>query len=350
MIKAAIVGAQGYSGTVLAELLLLHPYVALSAVFSRNDDWQLAHDVSLPGAEDVQSIATENFAESLSAIDVVFLATPPEVSMQLAEIAIAQQKIVIDLSGAFRLSIEAFEQWYGLNHQAIALNALAQYGLVPWANVHLQNEGTLVSNPGCFATAASMAILPLLQAYLITPKLMIDAKSGVTGAGRSAKTNLLYAELAHNFYPYKVGKHQHTPEIMAAAEQYAAQAIQPILMTHLLPVPRGISLNLYAEFSGDHDIDAVQAAYQLAYKDYSLVHVHHLTSLASSQQQHIMSLRSVVGTPNTHIVFEAVAGTLWVNVTLDNLMKGAASQAVENMNQLFGWALITGLQKQGAVA
>lgn len=307
----AIIGGRGYSGQELARLLKHHPLAQLTGSFNSTNVADLK-------AQDYRA---------------VFLATPAEVSLELAPKFLAQGLDVIDLSGAFRLPTgdvtSTYSQWYKLDHSATDWVAKAQFGLVPWVPVQKKSGATLVANPGCYASAVLMALLPLLKHGLIdTTTLVIDAKSGTTGAGKKAEEGLLFSEVDGECLPYKIGQHQHLPEITQWAKLLTGASIDPFFTTHLLSCRRGIIAGLYARLGHGKTQADVTRAYEASYASYPLVR----TGLASDKS--LLQLRSVVGTAHTHIAYQVTGEKLHVFSTLDNLLKGAASQALENFNAL----------------
>lgn len=342
--KAAVIGAQGYAGRELARLLLQHPKIKLTHVYSRDREWSLINDLPEQTAINVVHQHFDELYLSPPSVDIIFLATPHDISLQAAEKLHNKIKWVVDLSGAFRLPAETFAEWYQQPHTATKVLANAQYGLCPWQ----KNPATaIIANPGCYATAVLMALLPLAAHHVIDiSQVVIDAKSGISGAGRSAKMELLFGEINNNFYPYKIGKHQHTPEIQQAVAEFSQNNIQPLLNTQILPVPRGIAATLYipcknpaADF-----IDKLKNAYQQAYADYPLVRQGYLPELTAKEQQRLLMLRNVIGSCRTHIAYQRVNDYLVVFSALDNLLKGAASQAIENANRIFNLPLCCGLE------
>jgi N-acetyl-gamma-glutamyl-phosphate reductase len=374
--NVAIVGANGYAGIELARLLLQHPAVAELTVFTRQPTWQL-QDEGISSHKPVAHYPVEVLMTHAHEYAVVFLATPVELSLVLAPQLIEKNVKVIDLSGAFRLSAHEFQQWYGAAHTAESTSILshAVYGLSPWCTLHAQSPPVqLIANPGCYATCAQMALLPLLQSQLIDPAtIIIDAKSGATGAGKKAEANLLFCELMENFYPYKVGTHQHIPEIIRYVKQYAATKIQPTLITHLLPIRRGIFMTIYVDLNEQispkvnmslyqhfnpnlhtklhsttpteqpFDVQTVTDAYQQAYHDYPLVKFG-----PAQNNKPLLALKSVVGTNNIHLTYQLINHKLVIFSAMDNLLKGAASQAIENFNWLNNNPLTTGLYQNAA--
>jgi N-acetyl-gamma-glutamyl-phosphate reductase len=329
-LSASIVGARGYSGLELAKLLIKHPYIEFTHAFA-TQDFNLSDELLSADFDQVECLADSEILENLT--DLVFLATPAEVSLKLAPQILKKGKSVIDLSGAFRLKQNDYMKWYGFSHTEAELLANATYGLQPLQI--LQNDFSrpqLIANPGCYATAILMALVPLLKANLIsTEGIVIDAKSGTSGAGRKAQENLLFTEVDGECLPYKVGRHQHLPEVKESIERLCGQSFQPHLTTHLLSTPRGIIAGIYAQSKTLNPKD-IADAFVAEYQNYSLVKV-------SQKISQYASLKKVIGTPFTHISFELVEDKLYLFSCIDNLLKGAASQAVENLNQLLGLPL-----------
>lgn len=349
--KVAIVGANGYSGQELAKIVLRHPMAELKALFSRDPAWQLADDVPEASGINIAHLPLTEL-EQLSAGDTVFLATPADVSIQLVPQLLADQIKVIDLSGAFRLPASQFEKWYGINHNQPDLIEQAQYGLCPWwldpGNAQQQN---LIANPGCYPTAALMALIPLVKAGIISPQgIFIDAKSGVSGAGRKAVRSLLFCEIDNNFYPYKIGKHQHLPEIGLHLSQFSAIETNPLMVTHLLPLKRGLSLTIYASLEkalsskpSDELNKLIATAFNKSYDNYPLARHGCIDDITEGELQRLTALTHVIGTPRVHIGYKVQQNHLIVVANIDNLMKGAASQAIENFNVVHGLPITTGL-------
>ena len=223
--KVGIVGARGYSGLELARILLRHPEASLSACFANEKSFALQDYLPEAAAEQVPVVALTEIEQM--PLDTVFLATPVEASLELAP-KLAGKMNVIDLSGAYRLKASDYPKWYGFEHSSPALLEKAAYGLAPLSS---PRGSRMVSNPGCFATSVLMALVPLLRAGLLVPSsITIDAKSGATGAGRKAAENLLFTEVDGDCLPYRVGKHQHLPEIIRYAKEHEIDLI--VMGTH----------------------------------------------------------------------------------------------------------------------
>lgn len=328
-LPVAIVGHRGYSGQQLMQLIEMHPQMRLAGCFSR-------------GAEKVAGhFELDQLLVKANEYHTVFLATPAEVSMELAQALFESQARVIDLSGAFRLDSKSFQTFYGVDHSAQKLLPSAVYGLQPWSKI--SKEIKLISNPGCYATSVLLAILPLLKDQLIDPStLVIDAKSGATGAGRAAKENLLFCEVDGNCLPYKVGQHQHLPEIVRYVRDFAATEIDPFFTTHLLPVRRGIISAIYARVMPQISESQLLSCYNKYYENYPLLRASVISDKGANS---FLSLSGVAGTARTEIGFKVNNGKLYLFSCIDNLLKGAASQAIENWNLSAGFPLTLGLME-----
>lgn len=349
--RVGIVGARGYSGLEIARILLKHPEAELVACFAHDVGFSLSDYLPEAAAASVPVLSLSKLEESLPQLDTVFLATPTEASLELAQRILNakdSQASVIDLSGAFRFQTgtEAeraarFETWYKIPQAKLQK---ATYGLVPFA-APVKAEKALISNPGCYATAVLMGIIPLLKAKAIVAKsLVIDAKSGTSGAGRKASEAQLFTEVEGECLPYRVGKHQHLPEIREWAEAFGAQAIDPFFVTHLLPVRRGIIASMYADLENGVGEPEVKAAFADAYKNYPLAKVTSLGEASPQLSPNIsLSLKRVVGTARVHITYQVIGKKLYFFSLIDNLLKGAASQAVENFNQMNDFPVALGL-------
>lgn len=356
-VSVAVIGARGYSGLELARLLLSHPAARFAAV-SANSPFQLCDELPLPGAVAVPFLSLEQMLQS-DDLQVVFLATPAETSMELAPKFLERGVHVIDVSGAFRLKRgggEAYQRWYKMKHTQLDWLARAEYGLQPWAAMPTAAGARLIANPGCYASAVLLALIPLMRTGLLDSRqVVIDAKSGASGAGRKASEDFLFTEVADDCRPYKVGEHQHTPEIVEGVRMFAAKDDQapngagfnPAFTTHLLPVRRGIIASIYAGFASslesksDAELEGLIAdTFREFYGGYPLIRVARMSDGAAKA---LVSLRSVAGTPYTNLVFKVREGRLYVFSLLDNLLKGAASQAVENLNRIYQLPVETGL-------
>ncbi|RYZ77347.1 MAG: N-acetyl-gamma-glutamyl-phosphate reductase [Proteobacteria bacterium] len=354
-VTCSVVGARGYSGLETARLLLQHPVADLTHCYATSQ-FDLTKHLSSPKAGAVKCLLDSEILKTVAETakrnvekglppEVVFLATPAEVSMKLAPELVQLGVKVIDLSGAFRLKKNDYQTWYGFEHTADASLKSAKYGLAPFAGPASEAE-TLVANPGCYATAIALALIPVVKAGLVDEKsIVIDAKSGATGAGKKASEAHLYSEVAGECLPYKVGKHQHYPEIVETVELFAGKTIDAHMTTSLLPTRRGIIAGVYANLVNGMTAADVEKAFAQAYEHYPLV------SFGSAvQNSHLLQLKKVVGTGRTHISFVVEGQKLYLFSCLDNLLKGAASQAVENFNRLNDLPLQTGIENLEALS
>jgi len=362
-LKVGILGARGYSGLETLRCLLKHP--AISEVFCFHHSKNIRILDFLPELTDkkVHDYALADLNTQAPNLDVVFMATPVEASMEWAPVLLQQGLHVIDLSGAFRLQggdsteqIKKFRQWYKTDHHCPQLIAQAIYGLSPWSTLKTPmvkaETATLISNPGCYATSVQMAILPLLRNGIIDANsIIVDAKSGTSGAGRKASENLIFTEVDGECLPYKVGEHQHTPEIVDQVFRFSEVEIDPQFTTHLLNVRRGIISSIYLRFSKDFknqtDVEKTETLNQVYHKfygEYPLVEFGEL-----DKKPNLLSLKRVVGSPRTQIAYKVQGPRLYVFSLIDNLLKGAASQAVENLNLIYGWPVETGLAEMEGV-
>jgi N-acetyl-gamma-glutamyl-phosphate reductase len=333
-ITCSVVGARGFSGLETARLLLQHPVARLTHCFATSE-FALPGFSNSPAAKQVQCLPDSEIMRNLT--DVVFLATPAEVSLELAPKILAAGKKVIDLSGAFRLKKNDYRKWYGFEHTAKMALQAAQYGLCPWIGP-AQGE-TLIANPGCYATAVTLALIPVLKSDLIREDhIVIDAKSGATGAGKTASAHLLFTEVDGECLPYKVGRHQHYPEMVEAIEEFSGRKIDAHLTTSLLPIRRGIIAGVYATLKPGKTLIDVEQAFAEAYRHYPLVCHAKLVN-----EPALLQLKRVVGTAHSHISYEAQENKLYLFSCIDNLLKGAASQAIENFNRLSDLPVETGL-------
>jgi N-acetyl-gamma-glutamyl-phosphate reductase len=328
MLKAGIVGGTGYTGVELLRLLAGHPAVELSVITSRSEVGKAVPDLfpNLRGCLDVRF--SEPDIESLAGCDVVFFATPNGTAMTMVPPLIEAGVRVIDLAADFRLKrTDEWEEWYGMPHACPEYLEQAVYGLTE-VNRDAIRKARLVANPGCYPTAVQLGFLPLIEQRIIdTDHLVADAKSGVSGAGRKATTGTLLCEASENFKAYAVSGHRHLPEIRQGLELAAGQAVGLTFVPHLTPMIRGIHATLYALLR-DPDRD-LQALYDARYGDEPFVDV--LPTGAHPET------RSVRGANHCRIaVHRPRSGdTVVVLSVIDNLVKGAAGQAIQNMNVMF---------------
>lgn len=336
MIKAGIIGGTGYTGVELLRLLVGHPEVELVAISSRSEKGKAVSDIfpSLRGRLDLSFCDPDEAA--LDQCDVVFAATPNGVAMTHAQSLLDSDTRLIDLSADFRIKDpEIWREWYGMDHACPELIGQAVYGL-PEINREQIVGAKLVANPGCYPTAVTLGFTPLLENNLVeTSSLIADAKSGVSGAGRGAAVGTLMAETADSFKAYGVNGHRHLPEIRQTLAETAGATVGLTFVPHLVPMIRGIEATLYARLT-DTTID-LTALYQERYESEPFVDVMSSGSLPET--------RSVRGSNQVQIsCFRPQGGDIAVIIAVeDNLVKGAAGQAVQNMNLMFGLDETAGL-------
>ncbi len=340
MIKVGVVGGTGYTGVELLRLLVAHPEVDLKVITSRSEAGRAVAEL-FPNLRGFTDLAfSEPDAAQLRSCDLVFFATPNGTAMTMAPELLAAGVRVIDLAADFRLrDVGAWEQWYGMPHACPELLEQAVYGLTE-INRDAIVGARLVANPGCYPTAVQLGLLPLLEAGLVdTEHLVADAKSGVSGAGRKAATATLLCEASENFKAYAVPGHRHLPEIRQGLELAAGQPVGLTFVPHLTPMIRGIHATLYARLR-DTERD-LQALFEVYYADERFVDV-----LPSGSHP---ETRSVRGANHCRIAIHRPqqGDTVVVLSVIDNLVKGAAGQAIQNMNVMFGIDESAGLDQAG---
>jgi len=341
-IPVQIVGVTGYTGGELYRLLLAHPHVDVVRITARS---KVAEPISkffpnLRGVSDQRVEPTES--ASTTGIEAVFLSTPHGVAMDLAEAYLAQNVKVIDISGDHRLrDPEQFHAWYGLEHRRPQLLEEAVYGLPELFRKEIKGA-TLVSNPGCYSTAAILAVAPLVKQGLVVPdSIVIDSKSGVSGAGRKPGPLFHQPECGQNFTAYKIAAHQHTPEIEQALGDLAGEPLKVSFVPHLLPISRGILTTAYGDLEKDMDLEQLRTVYREFYQGEPFIRLR--------EEENRVSLNAVVGSNycDIGIFLDDRLNRVIVVSVIDNLIKGAAGQAVQNFNLLFDFEETLGLTQPG---
>jgi len=328
--KIGVVGATGYTGVELLRCLVVHPDIEVTMVTSRGEAGTRVDSMfpSLRGYLDLTF--TEPSLDQLASCDLVFFATPNGIAMQSAKQLVDAGIKVIDLAADFRIKeIDVWSKFYGMEHACPELVSEAVYGL-PEINRESIKDARIVANPGCYPTSVILGLLPLLKAGLIdSSDIIADTKSGVTGAGRSAKVTSLMSEVNDSFKAYGIAGHRHQPEIASILSQAIDKPVELIFQPHLLPMNRGIHSTLYAKPL--NNIDNLEAIYQDFYQNEPFVDV--------MPQGSCPETRSVRGSnmcrisPNVSMDGKRVI----ILSVIDNLVKGAAGQAVQNMNIMLGF-------------
>ncbi len=341
MIQAGIIGGTGYTGVELLRILTLHPEVQIHKVTSRADAGKRVDSLYPNLRGYVDAVFTEPSMESLAECDVVFFATPNGTAMRMAEPLLERDVKIIDLAADFRLTDpEVWEHWYGEPHTCPRLLQEAVYGL-PEVNRERLRNARLVANPGCYPTAVQLGLLPLVEQRLIRlDSIIADAKSGVSGAGRKAEIPMLMSETGESFKAYGVKGHRHLPEIRQGLEQACGEPVGLTFVPHLVPMIRGIHATIYAQWAGSDATD-LQSLYETRYRDEPFVDV-----LPEGSHP---DTRNVRGSNRCQIAAHRPQGgnTVVILSVIDNLVKGAAGQAVQNMNLMFGLEEMTGLRAIG---
>lgn len=339
-IKVGIIGGTGYTGVELLRLLVRHPDVELSLITSRSEAGKSVVDLfpSLRGYTDIKFTQPE--PASFKDCDLVFSATPNGIAMTHARELVDQGVKLIDLAADFRIKdIATWEQWYGMSHACPELVEQAVYGLPEMHRGEIKNA-QLVANPGCYPTATTLGYLPLLKLGVINADgLIVDAKSGVTGAGRGASVANLYSEVADSFKAYGVAGHRHHPEISQNLAQVSDDKIDLTFVPHLTPMLRGIHATLYCDLANqEQPLESLHQMVREFYQNEPFVDVLPLGSHPDT--------RSVKTSNMCRIALHRAAGSgkLIVLSVIDNLTKGAAGQAIQNMNIMFSLAEDSGLE------
>jgi N-acetyl-gamma-glutamyl-phosphate reductase len=339
MLKIGIVGGTGYTGVELLRLLADHPEIRVEVITSRSNAGTPVADVfpNLRGKFDIQF--SEPDVDSYKNCDLVFFATPNGVAMGQAKALLDKGIKLIDLAADFRIQdIETWEKWYGEAHACPSLVEQAVYGL-PELNRDAIKTASLVANPGCYPTSVILALLPLLENGLIEPSSIIaDCKSGVSGAGRNANIATTYSELSESVKAYAVTGHRHLPEIRQILQSINNEA-ELVFIPHLMPMIRGLHATVYAD-ANNTDTN-IQQVFENFYRDEPFVDV----MPAGSHPE----TRSVKGANHCRIAVHYLdtSKKYVVLAVIDNLVKGAAGQAIQNMNLMFGLNETTGLNAPG---
>ncbi len=336
MIKVGVIGATGYTGEEIIRILSAHPQVKvthLSAVIEKEEPISAIFP-SLKGKIDLVC-KKPNVDEAIDKSDLVFLALPHRVSMEVAPKLLKANKSVIDLSADYRLPPDIYKVWYGTEHKDKDNIEKAVYGL-PELYADLIKKAKLIANPGCYPTSIILAIAPMVDKKVIdTEYIIADSKSGVTGAGRKADIALSFGEVNENLKAYKVNEHQHKPEINKILSSFSGKNIDVIFTPHLIPINRGILSTVYLRLNKKIDTKEVVLIYKKFYDGKPFVRV--------MDEGVLPQIRNVVNTNFCDIGVKVTASTAIVVSCIDNLLKGAAGQAVQNMNLACGFNEAEGL-------
>lgn len=329
MVRAAVYGASGYTGLELLRLLARHSQVEVTALVTRQADSPHLSEVhpSLTGLLDLrlEDLSPTQVAERA---DCVFTCLPHAASAEVVSQLLSAGAKVVDLSADYRLTnLAVYEEWYRVVHPDPERIGQTPYGL-PELYRGAIREASLVANPGCYPTSAILPLAPLLRAGMILAEgIIIDAKSGVSGAGRNPKPNLHFPEANENFTAYSVGAHRHMPEIDQVLSEAAGKPLEVIFTPHLVPMDRGIMSTIYAQPSPGVTLDKVQKTLGDFYQDEPFVELVETPPLT----------KNVAGTNRCHLAVRMVRGRVVLVSVIDNLIKGAAGAAVQNFNLMYGF-------------
>ena len=340
MIKAGIIGATGYAGGELVRLLTAHKEAEIKWYGSRSYIDKKYADVYQNMFRIVEERCLDDNMEALSKeVDVIFTATPQGLCASLVNEEILSRTKIIDLSADFRIQdVDIYEHWYGIQHPSPQFISEAVYGLCE-INRERVKGARLVANPGCYPTCTTLSVYPLLKEGLIEPNtIIVDAKSGTSGAGRGAKVDNLYCEVNENIKAYGVAVHRHTPEIEEQLGYAAGESLRINFTPHLVPMNRGILITAYASLKREVSYEEVRAAYDKYYASERFVRV--LDPDVCQQTKWVEGSNYV----DVNFKIDARTGRVIMMGAMDNLVKGAAGQAVQNMNLMFGLKESEGLE------
>lgn len=331
--KVSVIGATGYVGVELTRFLLRHPHVQISRL-TTSQPQGIALRTLLPEVHAASTLQVVPYDKNdvIQNSEVVFLCLPHTEAMQHAAAFLDAGKVVIDLSADFRLKNSAeYPAWYGVEHLAPALLKQSVYGLAEFYSDAVK-KAQLIANPGCYPTSALLGLLPLVKKKLIDlSSIVVNAASGVSGAGKKPSSVTHFCEVHENYFAYKVGKHQHTPEIEQILSENAGSSIQIDFTTHLLPVNRGILSTIYAKQLAGVTEEQIRGAFEEFYGKSLFVRLRkkgEYPALKDVQHSNFCDLGVLVN---------ARTKTVTVLSAIDNLVKGAAGQAIQNLNIRFGW-------------
>lgn len=340
-IKVGIFGGSGYGGAELLRILLQHPHAEIALVTANEHAGKAVGEVhrNLNGWTDLRFTRAPDDLESLSELDCVFFALPHGQAMLIAPRLPGGVK-AIDLSGDFRLrDREVFEKYYGREHTAMNAQSEFVYGLTE-TNRERIATARLISNPGCFATATLLGLAPMVASNLLSGRVVVDAKTGSSGSGAKPAANTHHPQRMNSFYAYKPFTHQHVPEIEQELQRVGDWSSELVFMTHSLPVARGIFSSIYVETKDTMTTDDVREVFAEFYKDAFFVRL--------MENEQSPDINWVKTTNFCDIGFAARGRQIAILTALDNLVKGAAGQAVQNMNLQFGFDEKTGLMLLGS--
>ncbi len=337
MIKVGIIGASGYGGAELIRLLFNHPHIELVAINARSYIGQKLSDL-YPNFQNIHSFVFEDEDSVIEKSDVIFAALPHGLSESIAKKVISNDKKFIDLGADFRLENEQeYATWYNTPFKEKELHNLSVYGLSE-VNEKDIKDASIIANPGCYPTSVALGLYPLLQNFKVQPHIIVDSKSGTTGAGKELSTTTHFPRCNESFAPYKVASHRHTPEIEQTLSIMANDAITITFVPHLLPINRGIISTMYVRVSENICIEKLHNMYEETYKDKPFVRVLEIGKSADLKYVKYSNFCDISLHKDTR------TNTIIIVSCIDNMVKGAAGQAIQNLNIMYGFAQDCGLQ------
>jgi len=336
VLKVGVIGASGYTGEEIVKILAAHTGVKVTVLQAIVEN-EVPISKIFPHLEGKIDLVCKkpNLKKAGESADLFFLALPHTVSMSIAPGFLKEGKSVIDLSADYRLGVEEYEKWYGVKHKDTPNIKKAVYGLPELFRDKIK-KAKLIANPGCYPTGAALAIIPLVKAGLADVNtIIVDAKSGATGAGRKAHISLSFSEVDENMKAYKIDEHQHKPEISMVIEKIAGKSPNVVFVPHLVPLNRGILSTVYMDLEKETNDVKINQIYKDFYKKEPFVRV--------MDEGGLPALRDVQYTNFCNIGTKVTGKKVIVVSCIDNLLKGAAGQAVQNMNIMCGFAEDEGL-------
>lgn len=344
--SVSLIGASGYSGAELLSLLLRHPHIRVNKLFANSSAGKRVDEVypkfRLAGVEQSsgKSVLTyEEYAlEKITEDDLIFIALPSGEAMNYVPALIDAGKRVIDLGGDFRFQdVGLYKQYYKHEHTSPSYSSHAVYGLPEWNKNEIQSA-QLIANPGCYVTSVVLALLPLIKEQCIdTQGIVVNSLSGVSGAGRSASVDLSFTETNESVKAYKVGIHQHTPEIETVLSRFVSQQVTVTFVPHLIPITRGIYSTMYGNLKNNFSFQDIETIYRRYYSDKPFVRLtgNSVPEIKHVQHTNFCDIGWKIYERNNQLIIHSV---------IDNLVKGAAGQAVQNMNLMFDFDETLGLR------
>lgn len=330
MIKAGIVGATGYAGVELVRLLQSHPQVEIAGISSVSYEGKSISEV-YPNLYEICDDALESEDKLIGKCDVIFASLPHGLSEKLAKKCVVAGVKLIDLGADFRLdSEEEYQKWYKKSYEEKDLHEKSVYVIPELMRAQYKGQ-PIIGNPGCYPTSIALGLAPLMQSGVVKDDgIVIDSKSGVTGAGRGLADNTHYPNCNEAFSPYKIASHRHTPEIEQTLSKLAGKQIRVTFVPHLLPVNRGIISTIYASLTADISAEELHALYEKFYAREKFVRVLPLGKVANLRDVKMSNYCDISVHADGH------TGRAIIVAAIDNMVKGAAGQAIQNMNIMFG--------------